>query len=96
MLKKPVFNVKLKLLINFNFSQFREQIFRSSHLQMLFKIGALKSFPNFTGKHLCWSLFLKNLQAEGLQLCKKRLQHRCFPVNFVKFLKTHFLTEHLQ
>ena len=22
---------------------------------------------------------------------KKRLQHRCFPVNFVKFLKTPFL-----
>ena len=28
----------------------------------------LKSFANFTRKHLCWSLFLKNLQAEGLQL----------------------------
>ena len=28
---------------------------------MFFKIGALKSFPNFTGKHLCWSLFLIKL-----------------------------------
>ena len=28
----------------------------------------LKNFANFTRKHLCWSLFLKNLQAEGLQL----------------------------
>ena len=27
-------------------------------LHMFFKIGALKNFPNFTGKHLCWSLFL--------------------------------------
>ena len=42
---------------------------RSSRLQMFFKIGVLKSFANFTGKHLCWSLFLKNLQAEGLQPC---------------------------
>ena len=25
---------------------------------MLFKIGALKNFGTFTGKHLCWSLFL--------------------------------------
>ena len=25
----------------------------------------------------------------------KRLWHRCFPVNFVKFLRTPFLTEHL-
>ena len=24
-----------------------------------------------------------------------RLWHRCFPVNFVKFLRTPFLTEHL-
>ena len=51
---------------------------RSSRLQILFKIGVLKSFANFTGKHLCWSLFLKNLQAEGLQLHKKRL--RCLQV----------------
>ena len=41
---------------------------RSSRLQMLFKIDALKSFGNFTGKHLSWNLFLKNLQAKGLQL----------------------------
>ena len=27
---------------------------------------------------------------------KKRLWHRCFPVNFVKFLRTPFLTEHLR
>ena len=27
------------------------------------KIDVLKNFPNFTGKHLCWSLFLIKLQA---------------------------------
>ena len=27
-------------------------------------------------------------------LLKKGLWHRCFPVNFVKFLRTPFLTEH--
>ena len=61
---------------------------RSSHLQMLqmfFKIGVLESFPNFTGKHLCWSLFFKRLQAEGLQLYLKSLQLRCFPVKFEIF-----------
>ena len=36
---------------------------RSSHLQMFFKIGAVKIFANFTGKHLSWSLFLIKLQA---------------------------------
>ena len=28
--------------------------------QMFFKTGVLKFFKNFTGKHLCWSLFLIN------------------------------------
>ena len=56
---------------------------RSSHLQMLFKEGVLKSFADFTGKQ-CWSLFLKNF-------VKERLQHRCFPVKFTKLLRTSFL-----
>ena len=46
-------------------------------MQIFLKIGILESFANFTGKPLCWSLFLKNLQDEGLQLHKIRLQHRC-------------------
>ena len=29
----------------------------SSRLQMFFKIGILKNFANFTGKHVFWSLF---------------------------------------
>ena len=29
-------------------------------------------------------------------LLKKRLWHRCFPVNFAKFLRTIFLTERLR
>ena len=28
--------------------------------------GVLRNFANFTGKHLCWSLFLIELQAFGL------------------------------
>ena len=31
--------------------------------QMLFKINVLSNFANFTGKHLCCSLFLIKLQA---------------------------------
>ena len=30
---------------------------------MFFEIDVLKSFTNFTGKHLCWSFFLITLQA---------------------------------
>ena len=75
---------------------FHEHICRSSRTQMFFKTSVLKRFANFTGKHLRWSLFLKNLQAEGLQLHKKRLQHRCFLLKFAKFLTTPFLTEHVR
>ena len=42
------------------------------------------------------SLFNK---VAGIQACnsaKKKLQHRCFPVNIAKFLRTAFFTEHLR
>ena len=35
----------------------------SSRLRMFFQTGVLKTFANFTEKHLCWSRFLKKLQA---------------------------------
>ena len=57
----------------------------------------VKIFAKFTEQHLCWSLFLIKLQPSGLELfLKKKLQHRCFPLNFVKFIRTPFFTEHLQ
>ena len=33
---------------------------RSSHSKPFFKTGVLKHFAIFTGKHLCWSLFIIN------------------------------------
>ena len=50
--------------------------FRSSHQRC--------SMIKFTGKHLCQDL-------RPATLLKKRLWHRCFPVNFSKILKTPFL-----
>ena len=55
----------------------------------------LKNFADFTGKHLCWSLFLIKLYAPG-NCIKKKLQYRCFPEKSAKFLRTTFFTEHLQ
>ena len=52
---------------------------------MFCKKDVLTSFAKFTGKHLFQSLFFM----------KKRLWHRCFTVNFAKFLRTPFLIEHL-
>ena len=51
----------------------------------------LKHFTKFIGKHLYQSLLFTKLYAGGLQLYLKRLPHRCFPVNFVKFLRTPIL-----
>ena len=41
----------------------RSEKYRSSRLQMFFEKSVLKNFANFTGKHLCWSLYLIKLQA---------------------------------
>ena len=58
---------------------------------VLYKKGVLKNFAKFTGKHLCQSLFLIESQAPPGTLLKRRLWHRCFPLNFAKFLRIPFL-----
>ena len=58
---------------------------------MFFKINVLKSFAIFTVKYMCLSLFLIKFQAwRFVFFFKKRLQHRCFPVNIAKSLRTPF------
>ena len=60
------------------------------------KKGFLWNFAKFTRKHLCQSLFINKIA--GLRpatLLKKRLWRSVFPVNFVKFLRTPLLIEHL-
>ena len=54
--------------------------------------GVLKNFAKFTKKHLRQSLFLNKVAGlSPATLLKKRLWHRCFPVNFAGFLRTPFL-----
>ena len=72
-------------------------MFRSSRPEVFSKKDVLRNFTKFTGKHLCQSLFFK--EVAGLRpatLLKKRPWHRCFPVKFVKFLRTPFFTKHLR
>ena len=67
----------------------------SSRQDVFCKKGVLRNFAKVTGKHLCQSLFFNKVS--GLRpatLLKKRLWHS-FPKNFVKFLRTTFLTEYL-
>ena len=55
---------------------------------MFYKKAALKNLVILTGKHLCWSLFFnKNAGLQSCNFLKKRLQHRCFPMNIAKFVR---------
>ena len=56
-------------------------------LELFCKKGVLRNFANFTGKHLCWSLFLIELK-EVCSFIIKRLRCRCFPKEFTKCLRT--------
>ena len=58
--------------------------FRSSHWRCSVTKGVLRKFAKFTGKTCARVSFLINF-------IKKSLWHRCFPVNFAKFLRTPFL-----
>ena len=69
--------------------------YSSSYSQMFLKTGVLKNFANFTGKQLRYNFYLIKLKALSPATLLKRLQHRCFPVNFLKFLRTPFSTVHL-
>ena len=59
--------------------------------EVLCKKGVLRNFTKFTGKNLCLSLFFNKVtDLRPATLSKKRLWHRRFPVNFVKFVRTPF------
>ena len=58
--------------------------FRKLSLVVFCKKGVLKNLAKFPGRRLCWVLPFNKVA--GL-----RLQHRCFPGNFAKFLRTPFL-----
>ena len=55
---------------------------RSSHQRCSIKIGVLKNFAKYTGKHLCQCLFLNKVA--DLFFCE-----------FCKIFKNTFFTEHL-
>ena len=57
-------------------------------IQVFLKISALQNFANSSGKHMrCETAAL-----QALSFIIKRLQHKCFPV---KFLRAPFSTEQL-
>ena len=77
---------------------------RGSHRRCSVKKSILKNSTKLTGKHLCWNFFFNKvaglitkwsntIKQQSLQT--STVQHRCFPLNFVKFLRTRFFKEHL-
>ena len=77
------------------FHKYRIGNLGSSHQRCSIKKRVLRNFTKFTGKQLCQSGFLNEVAglspATLLKILKKTLWHRCFPVYFVKFLRTPFL-----
>ena len=61
------------------FHHFKRAFIKVNAEEAFSKKGVLRNFTKFTGKHLRQSLS-----------SKKRLWHRCFPVNFAKFIRTCF------
>ena len=53
-------------------------------------IGVLKIFAIFAWKHMCWSLFKTVAVSTASSFYKKRLQHRYFPMNVTKLLRTAY------
>ena len=86
-------NKTLSKSLQFNFYVVLQPATRSSRSQMFFKIGVLKGFSKFIGKHLYQSLsFNKVVGVKPATLLKKRLWGRCFSVNIAKCLE-HLLSQ---
>ena len=56
---------------------------------MFFKIGVLKNFAIFSGKHLCWSPFLIN-KPEGLQRYQKETPTQVCSCEYCEIFKNSF------
>ena len=64
---------------------------RSSQQRRFIKKDVTRSFANFTRKHMCQRLFFnKDAGLSPATLIKKIRWHRCFHVNFAKFLGKPF------
>ena len=67
-------------------------IYRSSRLEVFLEISS-NSLETTYAK---FSFSIKLPDSAPATLLKKKLWHRCFPVNLAKFLRTPFIPEHLR
>ena len=63
---------------------------------MFFKMGSIKNSAIFTGKHLCWGLFLIKLQVERSATFLKIDPNTGVSCGYCKIFKESFLIQHLR
>ena len=85
-----IFAIHLQCLSCFDQSKIQKQ-----PPELFSKKGVLRNFAKFIGKHLWQSLFFNKVAGlkSATLLKKKSFWHRCFPVNFAKFLRTAVLQD---
>ena len=68
----------------------------SSHPEVFCEKGPLRNFVKSTGLRVSFVIKLKVWDLRHATLLKRRPWHRCFPVNFAKFLRASFIIEHIR
>ena len=72
-------------ITNINIAIFKKE--QKQAPEVFYEKGVFKNFPNFTGKHPCWSLFLIKLQALDLQLYLKETPTKVFSCEICKIFE---------
>ena len=67
----------------------------SSHCRYSVRKGVLKNFANFTGKHLCWSLFYEVVSLQPARFLK-RDSNKVSSCEVCKTFKNTYFYEYLQ
>ena len=90
-MSRRYFLLYFKFDFTFGFSNVSSGYSEAATRGVLWKKVFLENFTKFTGKHLCQILFFnKVVSLRPATLLQKRLWHRCFPLNFAKFLRLFF------
>ena len=69
---------------------------RSSRSDVFCEKGVLRNFAEFTGKHLCHSLFFNKVAGGACNFIKKETLAQMFSCEFCEISKNTFFTEHLR
>ena len=71
-------------------------ISRSSRSHIFYKIGVLKNFVKFIGKHLCRGAFLTNWRIMACNFIKRETLAKVLTCECHEFLRTTFLQKNLR